>query len=163
MDKATSLRFRIAVKEDCALILQFIRELAKYENLEDAVVATEEGLEDWLFNTPSAEVIFAVVDDKEVGFALYFTNFSTFLGKAGLYLEDLYVQLPYRGRGIGKAMLKYLAKMAVACEFGRLDWACLDWNKDSIAFYESLGAEALSEWTTYRLSGETLEALANAP
>jgi len=160
MSKETSFSFRIAEKQDCALILKFIRELAKYEKMEDDVVATEELLEDWLFDTPSAEVIFAVVDGKEVGFALYFTNFSTFLGKAGLYLEDLYVQPEYRGKGIGKALLKYLAKMAVECNFGRLDWACLNWNEDSIVFYESLGAEALSEWTTYRLSGKTLEDLA---
>ena len=162
MDKI-SFSFRIAEKKDCALILKFIRELAKYEKMEDAVVATEEILEEWLFNTPSAEVIFAVVDGKEVGFAIYFTNYSTFLGRAGLYLEDLYVQPEYRRHGIGKALLQYLAKMAVSCEFGRLDWACLNWNVDSIEFYESLGAEGLSEWTTFRLSGKALEDLAKEP
>jgi len=155
------VKLRVAEREDCALILDFIKQLAKYEKLEDTVVATVESLEDWLFDNLSAEVIFAVIDGKEVGFVLYFTNFSTFLGKAGLYVEDLFVLPEYRGRGIGTTMLKALAQMAGSCDFGRLEWACLDWNKDSINFYESLGAQAMSEWTIYRLSGETLKALAD--
>ena len=155
------LEFRIAEKKDSALILDFIRQLAKYEKLEDAVVATEQSIEQWLFDKLSAEVIIAVSDGKEIGFALYFTNFSTFLGKAGLYLEDIFVLPEYRGKGVGTAMLKYLARMAVECDFGRLEWTCLDWNSDSIEFYNSLGAQAMSDWTTYRLSGDTLSDLAN--
>ena len=154
------IEFRVAEKKDCALILEFIKSLAKYEKLEDEVVATEEALEQWLFDNMSAEVFFAVKDGKEVGFALYFTSFSTFLGKAGLYLEDVYVLPEYRGQGVGKLMLKALAQMAVSCGFGRVEWSCLNWNEQSIEFYHSIGAEAMSDWTKYRLSGERLEELA---
>jgi GNAT superfamily N-acetyltransferase len=143
------------------LILQFIRALAEYEKMLDQVEADEELLADQLFRKKNAEVIFAVEDGKEVGFALYFHNFSTFLGRAGLYLEDLFVYPEYRGKGYGKAILKRLAAIAVERGCGRLEWACLDWNQPSIEFYRSLGAEAMNEWTVYRLTGETLEHLAN--
>ncbi|MCL2391961.1 MAG: GNAT family N-acetyltransferase [Oscillospiraceae bacterium] len=155
------IEFRVAQREDCALILSFIQSLAKYEKLEGSVIATEQRLEEWLFDKMAAEVIFAVVDGKEVGFALYFTNFSTFLGKAGLYLEDLFVLPEYRGRGIGKALLKSLAQMAEDCDFGRMEWVCLDWNTDSIEFYKSIGAQAVTDWSIYRLSEDAIKALAN--
>ena len=152
--------FRAATREDVPLILRFIHELARYEQLEHEVVATPEVLEEWLFDKQKAEVIFAVSDGREVGFALYFHNSSTFLGRAGLYLEDLYVEPAYRGRGIGKALLRALARIAVARGCGRLEWWCLDWNQASIDFYRSMGAEAMSDWTVYRIAGETLAKLA---
>lgn len=152
--------FRSAERRDVPLILRYIRELARYEKLEEEVVATEEILEEWLFDKEKAEVIFAVVEGKEVGFALFFHNFSTFLGRAGIYLEDLYVEPAHRGQGIGTALLRELARIAVARGCGRLEWWCLDWNKPSIEFYRSLGAEAMEDWTVYRISGETLGKLA---
>ncbi|HNZ62821.1 MAG TPA: GNAT family N-acetyltransferase [Bacillota bacterium] len=152
--------FRHAERKDTALLLQFIRELAAYEKRPDDVVADEKTLEEWIFDKKVAEVLFAVEDGKEIGFALYFHNFSTFLGKAGIYLEDLYIKPEYRGKGYGKAFLKKLAAIAVERGCGRLDWQCLDWNRPSIDFYLALGAESLSDWTGYRLSGETLAALA---
>ena len=154
------LSFRFAAEQDVGLILRFIRELAAYEKMLDEVIATEELLREWIFVQKKAEVIFAVVDGKEVGFALFFHNFSTFLGRAGLYLEDLYVMPEYRGRGYGKAILKELARIAVARGCGRLEWWCLDWNKPSIDFYLSLGAEPMEDWTVYRIAGKTLEELA---
>ena len=156
-----ALTFRTATEADTGLILQFIRALAEYEKMLDLVVADEELLADQLFRKKNAEVIFAVEDGKEVGFALYFHNFSTFLGRSGLYLEDLFVYPEHRGKGYGKAILKQLAAIAVERGCGRLEWACLDWNQPSIEFYRSLGAEAMNEWTVYRLTGETLEHLAN--
>ena len=156
----TELNFRFAVREDTPLILQMIRELADYEKLLDEVVATEPVLEEWLFDRQKAEVLFAVAEGKEVGFALYFHNFSTFLGRAGLYLEDLFVLPEYRGRGVGKAILRRLAALAVERGCGRLEWWCLDWNTPSIAFYRSLGAEPMSDWTVYRITGQTLQDLA---
>lgn len=152
--------FRAATREDVPLILRFIHDLARYEQLEHEVVATPAVLEEWLFDKQKAEVIFAVSEGREVGFALYFHNFSTFLGRAGLYLEDLYVEPAYRGRGIGKALLRALARIAVARGCGRLEWWCLDWNQASIDFYRSMGAEAMSDWTVYRIAGETLGELA---
>lgn len=152
--------FRFARREDVPLILQFIRELADYEQLLSEVVADEATLEQWIFDKQKAEVIFAVVDGKEIGFALFFHNFSTFLGRAGLYLEDLYVQPEYRGNGYGKAILKKLAAIAVERGCGRLEWWCLDWNKPSIQFYRSLGAQPMDEWTVYRIAGDTLTSLA---
>lgn len=152
--------FRSAERRDVPLILRYIRELARYEKLEEEVVATEETLEEWLFDKEKAEVIFAVVEGKEVGFALFFHNFSTFLGRAGIYLEDLYVEPAHRGQGIGTALLRELARIAVARGCGRLEWWCLDWNTPSIEFYRSLGAEAMDDWTVYRISGETLSKLA---
>jgi GNAT superfamily N-acetyltransferase len=151
---------RAASREDVKMILSFIKELAKYEEMLADVSATPELLETWLFDKQAAEVLIASVDGKEVGFALYFSNFSTFLGKAGLYLEDLYVVPKYRGRGVGKALLKELARIAVERGYGRMEWACLDWNEPSIDFYRSIGAKDLSDWTTYRLAGDALSKLA---
>ena len=154
------LCFRLANRSDTALILQFIKELADYEKMADEVVANEQLLEEWIFDKQKAEVIFAVADGKEVGFALFFHNFSTFLGRAGIYLEDLYVKQEYRGRDYGKSILKKLAAIAVERGRGRLEWWCLDWNKPSIDFYLSLGAEPMSDWTVYRIAGDTLSSLA---
>ena len=148
--------FRYAEETDAALILRFIRELADYEKMLDEVIATEELLKEWIFEKKKAEVIFALEDGVEVGFALFFHNFSTFLGRAGIYLEDLYVSPQYRGKGYGKGLLRTLAQIAVERGCGRLDWSCLDWNKPSIDFYLSLGAEPLDQWTVYRLTGDTL-------
>ncbi len=155
-----NLTFRAAQREDVDKILFFIRELAKYEKMENEVVATPELLDEWIFDKHKAEVIFPVVEDKEIGFALFFHSFSTFLGRAGLYLEDLFILPEYRGRGYGKAMLKKLAQIALERGCGRLEWWCLDWNKPSIDFYLSLGARPMEEWTAYRLTGETLRNLA---
>lgn len=154
------LTFRYAQRSDTHLILQFIRALADYEKMSDEVVADEETLEEWIFDKGKAEVLFAVVDEKEIGFALFFHNFSTFLGRAGIYLEDLYVKPEYRGKGYGKAILKQLASIAVERKCGRLEWWCLDWNQPSIDFYLSLGAEPMSDWTVYRMTGDTLNNLA---
>ena len=154
------LIFRYATPEDCGTILHFIRELAIYEDMLDQVVATEELLREWIFEKKKAEVLFACVGGKEVGFALFFHNVSTFLGRAGLYLEDLFVLPEYRGKGYGKAILKRLARIAVERGCGRLEWACLDWNRPSIDFYLSLGAVPMEEWTTYRVTGDTLKNLA---
>ena len=156
-----ALTFRSATEADTGLILQFIRALAEYEKMLDLVVADEELLTDQLFHKKNAEVVFAMEDGKEVGFALYFHNFSTFLGRSGLYLEDLFVYPEYRGKGYGKAILKRLAAIAVERGCGRLEWACLDWNQPSIDFYRSLGAEPMSDWTVYRLTGQTLDRMAN--
>lgn len=153
------LSFRFAVREDTPLILSFIRALAAYEQMADQVIATEELLAEQLFDRGNAEVLFALEDGKEVGFALFFHNFSTFLGRAGLYLEDLYVLPEHRGRGYGKALLRQLARIARERGYGRMEWWCLDWNRPSIDFYLSLGAEPMRDWTVYRLSGATLEAL----
>ena len=152
--------FRTAIREDVPLIYQMICDLALYENLLNEVVCDEATLEDWLFERHRAEVIFAMVEDKEVGFALFFHNFSTFLGRSGLYLEDLYVMPDYRHQGIGTAMFKELARIALARECGRMEWWCLDWNQASINFYKGLGAEAMEDWTVYLLSGDTLHRLA---
>lgn len=157
MDK---VKYRFATEADVGLILQFIRELAEYEKMFDQVVATEELLREWIFEKQKAEVIFSVVDGQEVGFALFFHNFSTSLGRAGIYLEDLYVKPEYRDKGYGKGLLKQLAKIAVERGCGRLEWWCLDWNQSSIDFYLSLGAEPMKDWTVYRITGETLTELA---
>ena len=155
-----SLSFRAAQRQDVPLILEMIRALAEYEHLLDEVVATEEVLEEWLFDKEKAEVLFPMLEGKEIGFALYFHNFSTFLGRAGLYLEDLYIQPEYRGRGYGRKVLQKLAQIAVERGCGRLEWWCLDWNASSIAFYKNLGAQPMDEWTVYRLTGDTLRGLA---
>lgn len=156
----STMTFRTACRKDAALILDFIRSLAEYEHMVNEVVATVELLEEWLFDKQKAEVIFVCEDGVEVGFALFFHNFSTFLGRAGIYLEDLFVKPEYRGRGYGKALLKKLAKIAVERGCGRLEWWCLDWNKPSIDFYRSMGAVPMDEWTTFRIAGETLTKLA---
>ena len=161
MEKTVSFRF--AVREDIPLILQFIRELADYEQLLDQVVADEATLEHWLFEKNGAEVLFVLEDSIEVGFALFFHNFSTFLGRSGLYLEDLYVRPAYRGRGYGKALFQQLVQVARQRGCGRMEWWCLDWNHPSIEFYKRMGAEAMTDWTVYRLSGEALERLADTP
>ena len=154
------MEFRIAERKDCALILSFIKELAKYEHLENEVVATEKLLEEWIFDKNKAEVLFVLEEGKEVGFALYFHNFSTFLGRAGIHLEDLFVLPEYRGKGYGKAILKKLAQITVQRGCGRLEWCCLEWNTPSINFYESLKAKPLSDWTIFRVTGDTLNELA---
>lgn len=156
----SKLTFRFAERADTPLILHFIKQLADYEKMLDEVVADEKTLEEWIFDRQKAEVIFALEDGVEVGFALFFHNFSTFLGRAGLYLEDLFVLPEHRGKGYGKAILKKLASIAVERGCGRLEWWCLDWNKPSIDFYLSLGAQQMSDWTVYRITGDTLTELA---
>ncbi len=151
------MEFRFATEKDCILILAFIQELASYEKMTDQVVATEDLLHEWIFEKQKAEVLFVLEDGKEVGFALFFHNFSTFLGRAGIYLEDLLVLPAYKGKGYGKALLKKLAQITVERGCGRLEWACLDWNKPSIDFYISMGAAVMEDWTTYRLTGDTLK------
>ena len=153
MNKA---EIRFANEKDVGLILDFIKDLAEYEKMSDLVVADEALLHEWIFEKKKAEVIFALEDGKEVGFALFFHNFSTFLGRAGIYLEDLYVKPDHRGRGHGKALIKELADIAVKRGCGRLEWSCLDWNTPSINFYLSLGAKQMNEWTVYRFEGESL-------
>lgn len=155
------LVFRVAQRSDTALVLKFIRELARYEKLEHEVIATEKILEEWLFEKEKAEVIFPMLGQKEIGFALFFHNFSTFLGRAGLYLEDLYILPEYRGFGYGKRTLQELAHIAVERGCGRLEWWCLDWNQPSIDFYLSLGAEPMRDWTVYRIAGDTLQNMAD--
>jgi len=156
-----SLTIRPATPTDVPHILGFIVELAEYEKLSHEVLATEASLLKTLFGEkPYAEVLMALEDDCPVGFALFFHNYSTFLAKPGIYLEDLYIQPACRGKGYGKQMLKALAKIAVDRDCGRLEWWVLDWNAPSIAFYKSLGAKAMDEWTVYRVDGETLDALA---
>lgn len=155
------ITIRPAARADVPLLLAFIRELAVYEHLEHQVVATEADLASALFGPrPYAEVVLACLDGTAVGFALFFPNFSTFLGKHGIYLEDLFVRPQARGHGIGRRLLVWLARMTLERGGGRLDWAVLDWNEPSIGFYRSLGAETLNEWTTFRLTGEALEDLA---
>ena len=156
----SQVEFRRAEEKDAALILRFIQELAAYEKLDGQVVATEALLREWIFEKGKAEVLFPVEKGVEVGFALFFHNFSTFLGRAGLYLEDLYIRPEHRGKGYGKATLQKLAQIAVERGCGRLEWSCLDWNKPSIDFYLSLGAVPMEEWTVYRLTGETLTQMA---
>jgi GNAT superfamily N-acetyltransferase len=152
-----------ATPADIPVILELIRELAAYEHLEDQVVATPESLRSALFGAaPSAAAVIARVDAMPAGFALYFHNFSTFLGKPGLYLEDLYVRPAFRGRGVGKRLLVHLAALALSRGCGRFEWAVLDWNRPARDFYESLGAAPNAEWINYRLTGEALRRLALA-
>jgi len=153
-------QFRFAEENDTGLILGFIKDLAEYEKMSDQVTADEALLREWIFEKKKAEVIFALEDGREVGFALFFHNFSTFLGKAGIYLEDLYVKPEYRGHGHGKGLIRELARIAVERGCGRLEWSCLDWNKPSIDFYLSLGAMPMNEWTVYRFAGDSLRELA---
>lgn len=155
-------QIRRATEADVPLILDLIRGLADYEHALDEVIATPEMLHDWLFVKEVAEVIIAQEGDVPVGFALYFHNFSTWLGRAGIYLEDLFVLPAYRGRGHGKALLRALAQTALDRNCGRLEWACLNWNQPSIDFYLSLGAQRMTEWNTYRLTGQTLRDLAES-
>ena len=162
INKSTDFIIRPATREDCPAILAFIKQLAEYEKLAHEVVATEEKLQASLFGEqPSAEVIIAEYQNSPVGFALFFTNYSTFLAKPGIYLEDLFVQSDMRGRGFGKKLLAHLAKLAVERDCGRLDWWVLDWNQPAIDFYQSLKAQSMEGWTVNRLSGEALETLAS--
>ena len=153
------MKFVFAKREDTAKILDLITELAVYEKLEKEIVTDVPTLEHWLFDEKKAEVLFVEEEGEKVGYALFFHNFSTFLGRAGIYLEDLFVKPAYRGRGLGKGLLTELARITVERGCGRLEWACLDWNQPSIDFYHSMGAKAMDEWTVYRLTGATLEAL----
>lgn len=153
--------FRNAERADVPLILNFIKKLAEYERLLTEVEATEDILSEWIFDRHAAEVVFAEYDGQSVGFALYFYNFSTFTGKAGLYLEDLFVMPEFRGRGIGKALLFHLASKAYENGCGRMEWVCLDWNQNSIDFYKSIGAISMDDWTIYRLSRPRLHEIHN--
>jgi len=154
-------KIRPAEENDVKLILQFIQGLGAYEKLSHEVVATEEKLYKTLFQQKMAEVIIGEYKNEAVGFALFFHNYSTFLGQAGIYLEDLFIIPEMRGKGFGKSLLKHLAKLAVERDCGRLEWACLDWNEPSICFYKGLGAKALEDWTVFRVTGETLIEMAN--
>jgi len=153
------MNYRYASEKDTGLILSFIRALADYEKMSDLVVADEALLREWIFEKKKAEVIFALDGEREVGFALFFHNFSTFLGRAGVYLEDLFVLPEFRKKGYGKGLIKALAEIAVERGCGRLEWWCLNWNKPSIDFYLSLGAEPMEEWTVYRIAGDRLAEL----
>jgi GNAT superfamily N-acetyltransferase len=156
-----ALTIRPAQPADAPLIFAFIRELAAYEKLAHEVVADESTIAETLFGAkPCAEVVIAEIAGEPVGFALFFTNYSTFLGRPGIYLEDLFVRPVARGHGTGRALLGHLAKLAVERSCGRLEWAVLDWNEPAIGFYEKLGATPQSDWTTYRLAGERLKTLA---
>ncbi|MDR3230756.1 MAG: GNAT family N-acetyltransferase [Synergistaceae bacterium] len=155
-----NIDIRPAVVKDVPLILDFIRELAAYEKLLDQVVATEPLLHEWLFERKKAEAIIAELDGEPAGYALFFHNFSTFLGRAGIYLEDLYVRPAARRRGIGRRLLENAASVARERGCGRLEWSCLDWNKPGIAFYLSLGAQPMDDWTVYRMTGEAIDRLA---
>jgi GNAT superfamily N-acetyltransferase len=152
---------RPATADDVPAMMALIRELAAYERLAHEVMATEESLADALFGQrPAAEALIAELDGRSVGYAIFFTSFSTFVGRSGIYLEDIYVQPPARGRGVGKQLLARVAQLAVERNCGRLEWAVLDWNEPSIKFYQALGARALSDWTVYRLTGAELQSLA---
>lgn len=151
---------RFAEPQDASLVLQFIRALAEYEHLQDQVEATGENLSRFIFQEKKAEVLIGEYLGEPAGFALFFHNFSTFLGKPGIYIEDIFVKPELRGRGIGKRLLSAIAKLAAERNCGRLEWACLDWNEPSIKFYTRRGALPLSEWTTYRVTGEQLKTLA---
>lgn len=151
------IQIRSATAEDAGLLLRFIRELAEYEKLLDAVIATEEQIRRTLFGKcPAAEAVIATLDGEPAGFALYFFSYSTFLAKPGLYLEDLFVREELRRRGVGKALFLYLARLAVSRGCGRFEWSALDWNEPAIRFYKSMGAQGMSEWTTFRLAGKAL-------
>jgi GNAT superfamily N-acetyltransferase len=154
-------KIRSARSDDCATILGFIRELAAYEKLSHEVVADEAQLRATLFGArPAAEVLIAELDGAPVGFALFFTSYSTFLGKPGMYLEDLFVRPAARSRGIGGALMAHLAKLALERDYGRFEWSVLDWNEPALKFYRALGAAPMAEWTVQRLTGAPLEALA---
>lgn len=161
MSERLSLNIRPATEQDVPVILAFVKDLAIYEKLEHEVVANEALFREHLFgDRPVAEVLIAEWDHEAVGFALFFNNFSTFLGRPGIYLEDLFVLPAMRGRGVGKSLLAYLAQLAVSRGCGRLEWSVLDWNEPAIQFYRSIGAAPMDEWTVQRLTGAALEALA---
>ena len=157
----SDIRIARATTEDVALILQMIRDLAEYERMSELAVATESDIREALFGPhPAAEVILAHASNQPAGFALFFHNFSTFVGSRGLYLEDLYVKPEFRRRGVGRRMLAELARIAVERRCGRFEWSVLDWNQPAIDFYKSLGAVPLSEWTVFRVTGDALTRLA---
>lgn len=156
MNDSVKKTIRTATETDTPLVLDFIKMLAEYEKMSNRVSADESLIREWIFEKKKAEVLFALEDGKEVGFAVFFHNFSTFLGKAGIYLEDIFVLPEYRGKGHGKGLLREIAKIAVERGCGRLEWQCLDWNEPSINFYLSFGAEQMNEWTTYRISNDRL-------
>lgn len=158
--KINDFKLRFAEAKDVPLILAFIKELADYEKMLDEVVATEEILLESLFERRMAEVVIGEYKNEPVAFALFFHNFSTFLGQPGIYLEDLYVKPEMRGKGMGKAILAFLAKLCLERKCGRLEWSCLDWNQPSIDFYKKMGAVPMDEWTVYRVYGEALGNLA---
>ena len=161
--EAAGFRLRLATPDDVPAILECIRRLAEYERLAHECVATEAQLRDTLFgSTPSAEVVLAFAGEEPAGFALWFQSYSTFLAKPGLYLEDLFVYPQHRGRGLGRQLLRYLARVAVERDYGRVEWSVLDWNVDAIGFYRSIGAELLDDWRRCRLAGDAIPALANA-
>lgn len=159
--KLENFKIRFAQENDVELVYEFIRELAEYEKMLEEMVATPELLRESLFERKVAEVIIGEYENKPVAFALFFHNFSTFVGKPGIYLEDLYVKPEMRGKGIGEIMLSFLGKLALERKCGRLEWCCLDWNEPSIKFYKQMGAIPMDEWTTYRVHEEKLEGLAN--
>ncbi len=154
---SSRLKIRTAQKEDAALVLSFIKKIAEYEKMSDQVVATVETLEEFIFEKKAAQVFLAEYDGEPAGFALFFENFSTFIGRTGLYLEDLFVDPDKRGLGIGKALFQAVAAEAKRRGCQRMEWTCLDWNTPSIEFYRRMGAISMDEWTTYRLSGKAIE------
>ncbi len=159
MKMIANVEFRPGTRADVPLILEFIQALAKYEKMTDQVEATEESLAYWMFDQKVAEVFFAVVDGHEVGFALFHHNFSTFVGRAGIHLEDIYVTKDYRRQGLGKAMFMEVVRIAKERGCGRVEWECLNWNEPAIEFYLSLQARPLAEWTTYRLDQNDIDSL----
>lgn len=154
---SNNYEIRFAERKDVSLIKEFIMSIAEYEKMKSDVIASTASLEEWIFDKKIANVIFILEEGIEVGFALYFYNFSTFVGRAGLYLEDLFVKKEYRGKGYGRALFKKLAQIAKEEKLGRMEWVCLDWNKPSIDFYLSLGAKPMSDWTLYRLGVEEIK------
>lgn len=158
---AAEINLRLATMEDTELVLDFIKELAEYEHMSDLVVATPQLIKETIFIQKKAEVIIAEYEDRPVGFALFFHNYSTFLGRPGIYLEDLYVKEEVRGMGFGTRILTFLAELAIERGCGRLEWACLNWNEPSIKFYKQMGGVPMDEWTVYRLQGEALQSMAS--
>ena len=154
-----NFQIRKATREDVPLIFSFIKELAEYEKMSNDVIATEEILEEWIFNKNHAEALIGEYEGVPVGFALYFYNFSTFIGRAGLYIEDIYIKPEMRGKGFGKTFFHTLTRIALELGCGRMEWSCLDWNKPSIDFYRSMGAIPMEEWTVYRLTEEAMQKL----
>ena len=154
-----SLKIRETSEEDCIIILSIIKDIAEYEKMSDEVIATEESLRESIFKNKRAEVVILELDEKAIGYALYFYNFSTFIGKSGLYLEDIFIKKEARGKGIGKEVFKFLVKKAKEEGCKRMEWACLDWNEPSIKFYKSLGAIPMDDWTIYRLTEKEINRL----
>ena len=157
----TDLTFEIAQRKDSLLILEYIKKLADYEKRLDEVVATESDIEKWVFDEKQAEVIFALLDGEVIGFAPYFLSFSTYIGNVNMHLEDLFIEVEHRGKGYGKALLKELTKIVIDREYGRMEWTCLSWNKPSIEFYQSLGAEK-KDWELFHFKGDALERFAKS-